>query len=56
MILAIAQSGQPGEHRGEVAGIAGFKIIEKLLHGAPSFFRFIELYGEFHGNVTSNLV
>jgi hypothetical protein len=56
VILAMPQPGQPRHDGGEVSGITGLEVVEKFLHGAPSFLGFVELDREFHGTATSILM
>lgn len=48
VVLAISEFRDTGEHRREVARIAGFQFIQKLTHPACSCCCLVELYSEVH--------
>jgi hypothetical protein len=56
MFQPVAQLGQTGDHRREIARGAGLEFIQKLPHGASAHCRLIKFYGEVHGFATSFLM
>jgi len=56
MFQSVAQLGQTGDHRREIARVAGLQFIQKLPHGASAHCRLIKFYGEVHGFATSFLM